>query len=240
MKKIFLLVPAAILMLTGCQNNTQPTPSNPVMTQSIINDDMVSDYSLPLSETEEDSTFVQSSSADAQPAKEVAPETSSHRLPVNTSTQAASESYDELLQKYCAIKAEADAVDVEQDILESDYRIGKIDSAAFQAKKTELRNQEDSLDLQKDQQKLALYQAIPQRNLPNGSMEELKNRLRQLELTENELEVKEDRLEEDYRLGAVSREEFIIQQTELLILDEKNDYEKDLVEDALELLGWDD
>lgn len=216
-------------MLTGCQNNTQPTPSDPVMTQSIVNDDMVSDYSLPLSETEE-----------AQPAKEAASETSSHKLPVNTSTQAASGSYDELLQKYCAIKAEADAVDVEQDILESDYRIGKIDSTAFQARKTELRNLEDSLDLQKDQQKLALYQAMPQRNLPNGSMEELKNRLRQLDLTENELEVKEDRLEEDYRLGTVSREEFIVQQTELLILDEKNDYEKDLVEDALELLGWDD
>lgn len=145
-----------------------------------------------------------------------------------------------LLRDYCALKAELDALDIDMDRLEMDYLAKKMDENTWKAQKLELKQKEDALELQKDRLKLDLKSGARSPQLPDGTAEELLSRLRKLESDEEELDLKEHMLEADYRSGAITREEFISQQTELLILDEQNDWEKDLVEDALEIMGIDD
>jgi len=145
-----------------------------------------------------------------------------------------------LLRDCCALKAELDALDIDMGRLEMDYLAKKMDENTWKAQKLELEQKEDALKLQKDRLKLDLKSGARSPQLPDGTAEELLSRLRKLESDEEELDLKEHMLEADYRSGAITREDFISQQTELLILDEQNDWEKDLVEDALEIMGIDD
>lgn len=145
-----------------------------------------------------------------------------------------------LLQDYSALKAELDALDIDMDRLETEFLAQKMDENTYKAQKLELKQKEDTLELQKDRLKLDLKSGARTPQLPEGTAEELLSRLRKLESDEEELDLKEHMLEADYRSGAITREDFISQQTELLILDEQNDWEKDFVEDALEIMGIDD
>lgn len=231
MKRIYFTA-FAILLLAGCSSKAD-SQTQPQMTQEINTESLSSTETTPVySTTDFSSTPVDSTSTLAESAN----------ISANTSSYAqhANSDYNQLLQRYCSVKAELDAIDIEEDMLEAKYRIGKIETAAFTAQKTALSSQEDTLKIQEVQSKLDLRQASSPPILPKGDKQDLLRRLYQLESDENALELQEEYLESKYRDGTISRQDYISQQTALLIQDDTIEQENDLVEQALKLLGWDD
>ena len=78
------------------------------------------------------------------------------------------------------------------------------------------------------------------RTLPQGTLEELLEQLRQVEMEDRTLEAEEDALKLEYRTGKITREDFIEKMVEIARREEALDRQEDDLEDALELLGWDD
>ena len=132
----------------------------------------------------------------------------------------------------------------EEDIakLEADFRVGKLSKEDFAAQKSQLEAEKDALDREEDRLEdsldLAYSQSSP--SLPSGSLEELRSMASELEQKEHQLEAQEDALEQSYWSGDVARDDFIAQQIELIRTEETMDREADLLEDALEAMGFDD
>lgn len=145
-------------------------------------------------------------------------------------------------ETYFAIKAERDALDIDIENLESSYRIGAISSQDFRVQKQALELQDDLLDQQEEllESSLDLAYLATNPTLPTGTLNELIAQYNTLDLREDELELSEDKLELQYRMGEITREDFISKQIEILRQDETLDREKELVERALKLMGWDD
>ena len=120
--------------------------------------------------------------------------------------------------------------------------MGKLSKEDFAAQKSQLEAEKDALDREEDRLEdsldLAYSQSSP--SLPSGSLEELRSMASELEQKEHQLEAQEDALEQSYWSGDVARDEFIVQQIELIRTEETMDREADLLEDALEAMGFDD
>ena len=63
---------------------------------------------------------------------------------------------------------------------------------------------------------------------------------RDVEKQENELELEEHKLEDEYRLGNITKDEFIQKQTRIVERETKLDVLDDSIENALERLGYED
>ena len=80
--------------------------------------------------------------------------------------QPTAQSQSDLMARLYQVKAEQDAIEVELDNLEADYRIGKVDDVAFQTKKAELKALDKALDEEEDQLEDVLEEQIPAPTLP--------------------------------------------------------------------------
>lgn len=145
----------------------------------------------------------------------------------------------ELVTDYYLIKAELDALDIDKDNLEAAYRIGKLDEASFRSQKSLLEAEEDRLDDAKDLAKSTRH-GHGEHTTYEGSKEELIVRLYSAKQKDDEVEKAIEQLEEDYRTGAITREDFIDRQARLLFEEDIVDQEKDSLEHSLEQMGWDD
>jgi hypothetical protein len=145
-------------------------------------------------------------------------------------------------ESYYKVKAELDAIDIDIENLEADYRIGKLSREDFTAQKSQLEAQENSLEQEKDQLEDSMDLAYLQSNpsVPSGSLDELRSAKAELEKKERQLEAQEDSLERSYQAGEISREDFITQQIEIIRSEESIDREDDLLEQAMEAMGFDD
>lgn len=145
-------------------------------------------------------------------------------------------------ESYYRAKAEQDAIHIDIAKLEADFRVGKLSKEDFSAQKSQLEAEKDALDREEDRLEdsldLAYSQSSP--SLPSGSLEELRSMASELEQKEHQLEDQEDALEQSYWSGDVTRDDFIAQQIELIRTEETMDREADLLEDALEAMGFDD
>ena len=218
MNKLQLLaILITALTLVACNNN----PNAP----SSINQNIISDSSTPSSE----------------PSSTTIPPDSEEQTPNNPSANTnLPTSLEELQKALYLCKAELSAIDIEESILEADYRAGKIAETDFTTSRMNLLEQEKNLDLKKEQIQMALRPLLTPPQYPAGTIEELLSQLRELKVSEQALELQETQLKQQYRLKEMSRDEFIAQKSELIRQEESLEEQEELLEDALELLGWDD
>lgn len=145
-------------------------------------------------------------------------------------------------ESYYRVKAEKEAVEIELDRLEASFRVGELDEESFRSRKWELELQEEELEDQEDYLEhavdLAYYQSEP--GLPEGDLQSLLQQMQELKKQELELEAATDSLERSYRNEEISREDFIRQMTEAVRSEEALDRQEELLERALERLGYDD
>lgn len=233
MKKIITAGLAAALILTGCTGKTPSTK-----TQKIA-DTAVEETSLPTPNPSADLTNIEAQNT----------VTSSENLPAQTDSLQAGDlssivtgdlAVDE--ENYYKIKAEKEAVEIEIENLEASFRIGELTIEELNSQKTVLTAQENTLEMQEDLLENSLDLAYRKSNpqLPQGSAQELMAQKNHLENQDSELDIAENSLAIKYRSGEISREDFLTQQTELVRQQEALDREEDLIEQALELMGFDD
>ena len=206
------------LFLSGCAQG------NPVKTQPITS---MESSSAPQTEA---AAFLPSDST-----KTAASESSPAASDLTASLEADAESY------YRA-KAEQDAIHIDIAKLEADFRVGKLSKDDFLAQKSQLVSQEDALDREEDRLEdsldLAYYQSNP--SLPSGNLEKLRSMASELEQKEHQLEAQEDALEQSYWTGEITRDDFIARQIEIIRNEENLDREEELLEEAMEAMGFDD
>lgn len=223
----------AAAVLSGCGAGQEPQQvvqqTQPIMTESLGPE------------------TVQETAQEAAPKKEeTAPETGEAQSAASDTTQesTAQEAVvgetDE--ESYYRVKAEKEAVEIELDRLEASFRVGELDEESFRSQKWELELQEEELEDQEDYLEhavdLAYYQSEP--GLPEGDLQSLLQQMQELKKQELELEAATDSLERSYRNEEISREDFIRQMTEAVRSEEALDRQEELLERALERLGYDD
>lgn len=241
---------AAVLLaaaLTGCSGQTAQ-PTQEIMPQNVPSD-ITAAQTAAETETEAMTESVTESAAEAAasaPAgtEAAAPEDS------GTSASSAEETPEELLGRMYLVKAEKEALDVEEDLLEADVRTGKLTREEFLQKEMELEQKEDALELSENEIELALKKQFWTRgsllpedfaaSLESMELEELLNLLRENELEEDKNELEEDRLKMQYLNGEITREAFLTAQAELERASDLLEAKEDMIEYRLKLLGWDD
>ncbi len=217
------------LFLTGCSQE------NPVKTQPIT-----SMESVPVSQAE--ASQESAALSESLQAGAMTQETAS--LPADPALTAASVSsdQDDDAEAYYRAKAEQDAIHIDIAKLEADFRVGKLSKDDFLAQKSQLVSQEDALDREEDRLEDSLDLAYCQSNpsLPSGNLEKLRSMVSELEQKEHQLEAQEDALEQSYWTGEITRDDFIAQQIEIIRNEENLDREEELLEEAMEAMGFDD
>lgn len=206
------------LLLSGCAQG------NPVKTQPIASMESSSGHQT------EAAAFLPS-----DPVKAAETESSPAASDVTSGLEADAESY------YRA-KAEQDALHIDISKLEADFRVGKLSREDFLTEKSQLEAQKDALDQEEDRLERSLdrayYQSSPA--IPSGNLEELRSMASELEKKEQRLESQEDTLEQSYWAGEITRDDFISQQIEIIRNEENLDREEELLEEAMESMGFDD
>ena len=242
MRNTILTGLAAALLLTGCAdtpsgNKTQEI-TDTTITSSAVPSQEASQSALDNSDASSATDRALSSDIPAEGQNAAASQADSQTAlyDIVTGDQAKDE------ESYCRIKAEKDAVEIDIENLEASFRIGNISQEDFNSQKADLKAQEGYLDVQEELLEDSLDLAYRKSNpsLPEGTAEELFSQKQSLEAQGNELERSEDDLELSYRSGQITRDDFISKQIELIRQKEALDREEDLVERALERMGYDD
>ena len=236
MKKMRYLVAGivAAAVLSGCGAGPEPQQvvqqTQPIMTESLGPE--TTRETAPETSPEKEETAAQEAGEGQSGASETARETAAQET-------AAVETDEE---SYYRVKAEKEAVEIELDRLEASFRVGELDEESFRSQKWELELQEEELEDQEDYLEhavdLAYYQSEP--GLPEGDLQSLLQQMQELKKQELELEAATDSLERSYRNEEISREDFIRQMTEAVRSEEALDRQEELLERALERLGYDD
>ena len=236
MKKMIFTAIFAVLLLSGC---TQANGEK--MTQSIQSSSLAQSAQSQSAVSSESSSAAQSmASSSAQSTASssesaVSSSRSSTLSDVVTGDAATDEEY------YYRNKAEQEAIDVEIDNLEAKYRIGELDRDTFIVQKQELELQENVLEAEEELlEDVVDMNYRMNRTLPEGTLEQLLEQLRQVETDGRALEVEENTLKQDYRAGNITREDFVTKMVEIVRQEEALDRQEDALEDALERMGWDD
>lgn len=149
---------------------------------------------------------------------------------------------EDILNQYYNTKAQVSALSIDIDILEADFRIGKIESAFFQEQKAALLTQKMKLERDEDllEHQADLLTPYTAPDLTNTDVAALLEQFHEAEVAEDAFDLEEDILKEHYRSGQISRADFISQKAVLERKSDEADNRADMLEDTLELLGWDD
>lgn len=175
-------------------------------------------------------------------ASSAAASSQSGTAPGTASTPASSAELEDILKQYYDTKAEVSALSVDIAILDADFRIGKIESAAFQEQKaallTQRAEQEFNEEMLEHQAEMMIPYTMP--DLANADINELFNQYHEAKVAEDAADLEGNMLMEQYRSGQISREEFVSQMAVLEREADEADRRADILEDALEMLGFDD
>lgn len=144
-------------------------------------------------------------------------------------------------ESYYRVKAEKEAAELDIHILEAAFRVGGVDQESFHSQKRALKEQEDWLDMQEDMLEDAVeHSYYREQPLPQGDIDSLLGQLRQAKIDKHTADKQCDLLEDQYRAGQISREEFVAQYQDAARQEDEADVREELLEDALDMLGWDD
>lgn len=149
------------------------------------------------------------------------------------------------------IEAQEQALDAKEDQLEKDYEAGKISREEYIKQEAALDAQDDQLDAREDKAEKAAGivdddddddQVVKKSNKSsnsnnnNSQIANAKKKLAEIQKQERALDAKEDKLENDYESGKISRDEFLKQEAAL----EAEEDRLDALEDKYEkILGYD-
>lgn len=247
--KRFTLIGAfvgAAALMTACGQSqsagmTQPIAASTAQVQTTVQETTAAAETdiTEAESTERDITAAESTAAgntEAETAAAAAPSD-----PAQTPYPTASGEPQQDKDTYCRVKAELDAIEIEISNLEAAYRVGSLDEQSFQSQRADLREQERALDFQEemleDSVERYFYQSM---EIPQGDIQTLLEQLSQVESQKNDQEGQERQLKLQYRNGEISREDFISAMQESISLEEELDVKEEMLEDSLELLGWDD
>lgn len=175
-------------------------------------------------------------------ASSAAASSQSGTAPGTASTPASSAELEDILKQYYDTKAEVSALSVDIAILDADFRIGKIESAAFQEQKaallTQRAEQEFNEEMLEHQAEMMIPYTMP--DLANADINELFNQYHEAKVAEDAADLEGNMLMEQYRSGQINREEFVSQMAVLEREADEADRRADILEDTLEMLGFDD
>ncbi len=162
--------------------------------------------------------------------------------PGMASTPASSAELEDILKQYYDTKAEVSALSVDLAILDADFRIGKIESAAFQEQKAALLTKRAELEFNEEMLEHQAEMMIPYTmpDLANADINELFNQYHEAKVAEDAADLEGNMLMEQYRSGQINREEFVSQMAVLEREADEADRRADILEDTLEMLGFDD
>ena len=168
--------------------------------------------------------------------------TSNSATTVNASidTTAASTITEETIENYYKMVAEEKAIEADIEKLEQQFHTKAIDANTFQSQKTALKQQENTLEAQIDALEYQIPISLPQNWVDTTNMEQMIQKLKEVELAEKQLELSLDQAEQNYINNTISREDYISQVIELEKQNDIFDKQDDILEEALEALGWDD
>lgn len=146
------------------------------------------------------------------------------------------------------IEAQEQALDAKEDQLEKNYEAGKISREEYIKQEAALDAQDDQLDAREDKAEKAAGivddddQVVKKPNKSsnsnnnNSQIANAKKKLAEIQKQERALDAKEDKLENDYESGKISRDEFLKQEAAL----EAEEDRLDALEDKYEkILGYD-
>lgn len=175
-------------------------------------------------------------------ASSAAASSQSGTAPGTASTPASSAELEDILKQYYDTKAEVSALSVDIAILDADFRIGKIESAAFQEQKAALLTKRAELEFNEEMLEHQAEMMIPYTmpDLANADINELFNQYHEAKVAEDAADLEGNMLMEQYRSGQINREEFVSQMAVLEREADEADRRADILEDTLEMLGFDD
>lgn len=150
---------------------------------------------------------------------------------------------DKLIDEYCSIKSEKEAIDIDEEILKSNYSLKKISWNDYSAELSKLKLKENELDLKEDNIKIQLKKIKldeqKKKTLQNKSNEEINNlkaELKKLDLKEDENDLNKNNIKYKYKMSQITRDAFIKEMKNL----EKIDYDIESQKDELKYqLGYD-
>lgn len=147
------------------------------------------------------------------------------------------------LSAYARLKAEEEAAEIDIDNLEAAFRVGSIDQESLKSQKAELIQNLQGLERQADILENAIdlaYYEEKGSSLPEGDIKSLLSEKLALESQQSQNELLQEQLEYAYRNGETEREEFIQEYAGYVRTEEELDRREELLENALELQGYDD
>jgi len=136
--------------------------------------------------------------------------------------------------------AEEKAIEADIEKLEQQFHTNTIDTNTLQSQKTALKQQENTLEAQIDALEYQIPITLPQNWVDTTNMEQMIQKLKEVELAEKQLELSLDQAEQNYINNTISREDYILQVIELEKQNDILDKQDDILEETLESLGWDD
>lgn len=159
---------------------------------------------------------------------------------VNATTDTAAAMTSETVENYYKMVGEEKAIEADIERLERDFAAKRIDANTLQSQKTALKQQENTLENQIDALENQIPISLPQNWVDTSNMEQMIQKLKEVENSEKQLERAIDQAELDYINNAITREDFIAKVIELEKQKDILDKQDDFLEDTLESLGWDD
>ncbi len=155
-------------------------------------------------------------------------------------TAAGSTITEETIENYYKMVAEEKAIEADIEKLEQQFHTNTIDANTLQSQKTALKQQENTLEAQIDALEYQIPITLPQNWVDTTNMEQMIQKLKEVELAEKQLELSLDQAEQNYINNTISREDYILQVIELEKQNDILDKQDDILEETLESLGWDD
>ena len=220
--KRYIILLLLMLTITACNNNVSSsetpavTETNPDTISSNI--DTNTDLNIDATNTSNSATTVNAS--------------------INTTADATVTQ--ETIENYYKMVAEEKAIEADIEKLEQQFHANTIDANTFQNQKATLKQQENTLETQIEALEYQVPITLPQNWVDTTNMEQMIQKLKEVELSEKQLELSFDQAEQNYINNTLSRQDYVTQIIELEKQKDILDKQDDILEETLEALGWDD
>ena len=156
-------------------------------------------------------------------------------------TSISPENTEENIQRYYTAKAQEEATEIDIEILQADYRVGKISDEDFQTQKLQLEQEKASWDNESDMLEYMIPRNFPEEGwVDTTDLNAMLSKMQEIQIADSEIEMEMYQLKSSYMNGEISREDFVSQQAILEQQEELYDDQEDWLENQMELLGWDD
>lgn len=146
----------------------------------------------------------------------------------------------ETIENYYKNVGEEKAIEADIKKLELDFKRKSIQSDDFQTQKATLKTQENALESQIDLLEDRITINLPENWVDTTDMEQMIQKLQEVEIAEKQMEISIDQAEQDYINNNITREDYIQKVIELEKQKDVLDKQEDILEQTLESLGWDD